>query len=729
MDFKKELQIIIDELEKDFNKLKNTITFKEVYNEEIEWMSDPLQKINIFLKEKEDIEKFKKIIDNLRDINYIFTDVDISNLEYFTGKVNTIVRTVNWINNFKNSDTLDLVNLFNEMKNKKNLKDINIDIIKEDRLKGFLPHLYSIVKHFQQPNEYPINYVFWQNIVGKIMQRNNDYDSLCEFYRSLDVKNNKHLEFAAYMGALGLNLANSIKMKCLIKNKDDKNYKKLQKILNLDYYLDKSICDNEHVKETEKTNMPNDIKKTQPLNQILYGSPGTGKTYNTINKALEIIFQNKLTKEDYENDKVKEEKLVELSQNELTKDEKEKAEDNSRKILKACFEKYKNAGQIEFVTFHQSYGYEEFVEGIKAKTTDNGIEYKIEDGIFKKLCELAKQKNHIKFELKNINFEQYISVNQKFLTFTNKEFEVTSIDDKIKVKNSQNNEYSLSRESILDYLEKQDFNNTRGHYSYQPVIAKYIFDKLEKESLEDNTTKNYILIIDEINRGNISKIFGELITLIEPSKRIGADEEIKLKLPYSGDDFGVPSNLYIIGTMNTADRSIAPIDTALRRRFVFEEMAPNPDLLNKEKIIVKVSKDDENDTGIELDKLLEAINTRIEYLYDRDHTIGHAYLIDVKTLDDLKFTFKNKIIPLLAEYFYEDWENIKLVLNDKKHKFISIKEKGNHLALSEMDKNYNKKLYSVNDIDRLVADDFISIYPKQNQESNLKVNPESKNEL
>ncbi|MFW2536187.1 hypothetical protein ACN4F4_03465, partial [Aliarcobacter butzleri] len=397
MDFKKELQIIIDELEKDFNKLKNTITFKEVYNEEIEWMSDPLQKINIFLKEKEDIEKFKKIIDNLRDINYIFTDVDILNLEYFTGKVNTIVRTVNWINNFKNSDTLDLVNLFNEMKNKKNLKDINIDIIKEDRLKGFLPHLYSIVKHFQQPNEYPINYVFWQNIVGKIMQRNNDYDSLCEFYRSLDVKNNKHLEFAAYMGALGLNLANSIKMKCLIKNKDDKNYKKLQKILNLDYYLDKSICDNEHVKETEKTNMPNDIKKTQPLNQILYGSPGTGKTYNTINKALEIIFQDKLTKEDYNNGKVKEEKLVELLQNELTEDEKEKAEDNSRKILKACFEKYKNAGQIEFVTFHQSYGYEEFVEGIKAipagREGNDGEEmiYDVVDGIFKNLSKTAEE--------------------------------------------------------------------------------------------------------------------------------------------------------------------------------------------------------------------------------------------------------------------------------------------------------------------------------------------------
>ena len=157
----------------------------------------------------------------------------------------------------------------------------------------------------------------------------------------------------------------------------------------------------------------------------------------------------------------------------------------------------------------------------------------------------------------------------------------------------------------------------------------------------DEQLKNYVLIIDEINRGNISKIFGELITLIEPSKRIGADEEIRVKLPYSGDSeepFGVPQNLYIIGTMNTADRSIAPIDTALRRRFVFEEMAPNPNLLSKDKI--QVLKDDNTDTGIELNKLLEAINTRIEYLYDRDHTIGHAYLIDVKTLDDLKFAFK-----------------------------------------------------------------------------------------
>ncbi len=471
--------------------------------------------------------------------------------------------------------------------------------------------------------------------------------------------------------------------------------------------------------EWEIEDMLDESKQTQPLNQILYGSPGTGKTYHTINKALEIIFQDKLTKEDYENDKVKEEKLVELSQNELTEDEKKETKNDSRKILKACFEKYKNAGQIEFVTFHQSYGYEEFVEGIKAETNGENIAYKVKSGIFKKLCELAKQKNHIKFELKNINFEQYISVNQKFLTFTNKEFEVTSIDDKIKVKNSQNNEYSLSRESILDYLEKQDFNNTRGHYSYQPVIAKYIFDKLEKESLEDNTTKNYILIIDEINRGNISKIFGELITLIESSKRIGADEEIRVKLPYSGDDFGVPSNLYIIGTMNTADRSIAPIDTALRRRFVFEEMAPNPNLLKS----ITVEENGENKV-IKINKLLEAINTRIEYLYDRDHTIGHAYLIDVKTLDDLKFAFKNKIIPLLAEYFYEDWENIKLVLNSNGF-IIPNNENESYLPKKIKERIRNKTTYKVSDEKDWNIENFEKIY--ENALSNLDEQSESSN--
>ena len=196
-------------------------------------------------------------------------------------------------------------------------------------------------------------------------------------------------------------------------------------------------------------------------------------------------------------------------------------------------------------------------------------------------------------------------------------------------------------------------------------------------------------------------------------KRIGADEEIRVKLPYSGDSeepFGVPKNLYIIGTMNTADRSIAPIDTALRRRFVFEEMPPDSSLLKP-----IIEKDNEEDTKLELDKLLEAINTRIEYLYDRDHTIGHAYLIDVKNLDDLRFAFKNKIIPLLAEYFYEDWENIDLVLNQ--NGFI-IPNTENKLYLSKKieDKIRNKITYKVSDNSTWTKEHFINIYKKLENE-------------
>jgi 5-methylcytosine-specific restriction protein B len=407
--------------------------------------------------------------------------------------------------------------------------------------------------------------------------------------------------------------------------------------------------------------MPNDTKQTQPLNQILYGPPGTGKTYNTINKALEIIFE-------------KEDKKIEFfdfvfdKTLKITYDDALILEDElkKRKVMKGIFEHYVEAKQIEFVTFHQSYGYEEFVEGIKAETKDKNITYEVKQGIFKKISESAKQKKHIKLDLLNIDFKEYISVNQKFQTLTGIAFEVISVDETIRIRNSQNREYPLSRDSIIDYLEKQDFENTRGHFSYQPVIAKHIFENLAIESTEDNTNKNYILIIDEINRGNISKIFGELITLIEASKRIGADEEIRVKLPYSGDTeepFGVPQNLYIIGTMNTADRSIALMDTALRRRFEFTEMMPRAELLDfkVEDVIIK--------------SLLETINKRIEYLYDRDHTIGHAYFMSLKNKSgdeakvELDNIFRNKIIPLLQEYFYDDWEKIQIVLGDHPEQF------------------------------------------------------------
>lgn len=166
-----------------------------------------------------------------------------------------------------------------------------------------------------------------------------------------------------------------------------------------------------------------------------------------------------------------------------------------------------------------------------------------------------------------------------------------------------------------------------------------------------------VLIIDEINRGNISRIFGELITLIEPSKRTGADEALSVVLPYSKQPFSVPSNLYLIGTMNTADRSLAGLDIALRRRFIFREMPPQPELL-----------DDVEVAGLNIGQLLRVMNQRIEVLLDRDHCLGHAYFMPLKSapsLARLELIFRNQILPLLQEYFFEDWERISWVLNDQ----------------------------------------------------------------
>ena len=200
-----------------------------------------------------------------------------------------------------------------------------------------------------------------------------------------------------------------------------------------------------------------------------------------------------------------------------------------------------------------------------------------------------------------------------------------------------------------------------------------LIEKYQPKQIVPNNVRNdnYVFIIDEINRGNISKIFGELITLIEASKRVGLPEGMTVRLPYSQKLFGVPKNVYIIGTMNTADRSIATIDTALRRRFLFREMLPAP------KVLADISVED-----LSISELLARLNKRITVLYDREHTIGHAYFMPLKaspTVETLAEIFTNNIIPLLQEYFYEDYEKIRLVLGDNKksnpeEQFIVAKE-------------------------------------------------------
>ena len=450
-----------------------------------------------------------------------------------------------------------------------------------------------------------------------------------------------------------------------------------------------------------------------PLNQILYGPPGTGKTYTTIAKAIEIIRGKKVGEE------------------EINDEEK-------RKALKKQFDEYVQRGWIKFVTFHQSYGYEEFVEGIKPvfdeEGQDKGLEYKIENGIFKDICKNAifnigdtiggytisyAGTELIKLKKKNIPGEIPVPIYliEELLRLL-KSGSITIEDIKNKSAADKNPEI----------LEKYIVNGYTNLYAY---LVEYYMEKSNRKS------EKRVLIIDEINRGNISKIFGELITLIEPSKRLGADNEIIVELPYSKEKFGVPSNLYIIGTMNTADRSIALMDTALRRRFEFVEMMPQPELLGTIKIKYKDKDIDPKEIEIDFTTMLKTINERIEYLYDRDHTIGHAYFLPLKggaDISELASIFKNKILPLLQEYFYDDWEKIRLVLGDNqkqddKTQFVKVKEekKLSDLFGGEIDDIGDKVLYGINEGAFENPENYIGIYPPSDKESVNETKPDNHN--
>ncbi len=340
--------------------------------------------------------------------------------------------------------------------------------------------------------------------------------------------------------------------------------------------------------ETQKPEQKPEVK--HPSNQILYGPPGTSKTFYTVNHALAIIDGARVN---YDRREI--ERFHELR-----------------------FNPKENSGQIALVTFHQSYAYEDFIEGIRPLLDERaeGLSYELSDGIFKKIANAA--------------------------------------------------------------------NN----------------------AAKTDGDKRFVLIIDEINRGNIAKIFGELITLIEASRRLGAEDETKVTLPYSKESFGVPDNLYLIGTMNTADRSIQLLDTALRRRFDFVEMMPEPEHKT-------ISTDVE---GVDCQRMLRVMNKRITALLDREHQIGHTYLMNVDAIEKLSYAFRNKIFPLLQEYFFNDWSKIGSVLGG--NDFVVVEETAG--LFRENEQEVEERVYRRlpgNDPRWIEPDQYRRIYETPDQQS------------
>ncbi|GAD79043.1 AAA family ATPase [Vibrio ezurae] len=600
------------------------------------------------------------------------------------------------------------------------------------------------------------------------------------------------------------------------------------------------------VNEVNDTVQEYDVKsndKPQPLNTILYGPPGTGKTYNTINKALEIV-----DPEFYHQN------------------------NDDRVAIKKRFDELLNSNRIGFVTFHQSFSYEDFVEGLKATTENNQVNYEIEDGIFKRLCESARAKPTIKAAQDHVDisgrkiwkmslgdtagddafiYQQCIDNGCVLLGYGD-DIDFTHADDRkqvaqtyrdngVNIENESNNyqvtsvntfkntmsigdlivvsdgnrkfraiaeitsDYYFDNSSVDDVSYSQArkvtwhrvyepslpvdelFNKNlsqmtlyrlydttidteklrailqgsgdsdsvapgrtvgkyqiesisdelitirkpngselpmpksivdelcelvrSGNVSVDDIKQKRVFDKVDTlmekflvngypnvlgplvegivskgvSASNQASSDKRVLIIDEINRGNISNIFGELITLIESSKRAGGKEALSVKLPYSKETFSVPDNLHIIGTMNTADKSLAQLDIALRRRFQFEEMMTNYELL------ATIPQFD----GIDIKQMVETINKRIELLYDREHTIGHSFflsLVEEPSIEKLSKIMELEILPLLEEYFFEDWERVAMVLGD-------------HLK-EDQSLRFVVEQFDVNEVAQLMGDDW-----------------------
>ncbi len=382
---------------------------------------------------------------------------------------------------------------------------------------------------------------------------------------------------------------------------------------------------NNYSMNEEVTQKSNSIESSYPLNQILYGPPGTGKTYHTVLEAAKIVSGN-------EN---------------ISYDE---ALDIFNKNL---------GNQIEFITFHQNYSYEDFIQGLRPDTENGSVlTFEKKDGVFKRIADralknleasrnpaIAKKDFDLVFQelLKPLNEGdiEELEIQMKKSSFFITEVGLKSIEFR---KNIGESNHTLSINTLRKMYER-GLNDLilGGLQPYYNPILEILLEK-GKSTVQNVDEENFVIIIDEINRANISRVFGELITLIEEDKRSHGKIPMRVTLP-SGDSFIVPSNLYIIGTMNTADKSIALLDIALRRRFEFVPMYPD----------LKVE-------GINDIEVLTAINMAILDRKNHDFTIGHSYFMGDNYSREK--TINNKVIPLLLEYFMNDEKEVIAILKE-----------------------------------------------------------------
>ncbi|MGK9475723.1 McrB family protein [Melioribacter sp. OK-6-Me] len=601
------------------------------------------------------IEKYKTIInekDSLKGEAYKWKLVRnyeglprTDNLKNFQDDMNKIIKKssnlIYWRNKNSIIDNLkkypgDYMHLLDNLFNESMDLGQRLEKFKED-----LEKLKANDKNLREHDESTIAFLLTLHNPSKYtFYRDQLYQAIL-LYMGVDNKEKVGKKYSSYLNIIDFlienfikhdkDLINMVSEKVQITTFEEKDYK----LLAQDIIWQVLVNDEENGQLQEESNSyinsENNNQKRLPLNLILYGPPGTGKTYETVSRALSII-NNKF----YES---------------RSKEDKEE------------FDRRLKNRQIFFTTFHQSMTYEDFIEGIKPKLSDlhaspkidkeksktdraeneGSVKYEIKDGVFKQACAIAAYYCHLKKKIGKSNKKKN---KDNFIEITNDIFE-----------------------KILTEFNEGKYNQAVKEKSHE--------------------AERVVLIIDEINRGNIAQIFGELITLIEEDKRLGNNEALSVVLPYSKKIFSVPANLYIIGTMNTADRSVEAMDTALRRRFVFEEIEP----------LYEGPKELDQIYGqYRIGDILKTINARIEKLLDKDHRIGHSYFMfseDGNLEENLKDVFYNRIIPLLQEYFYNDYGKIGLVLGKG---FIENKDDQINFAsfdYPELEDYNERKLYKI----------------------------------